>query len=92
MNKLQINIVPDEGCPRCGVTGSPKVWDSQNLCWWKCLNPDCTVGYWCPERGNEIEERASEEELRAIAERIRKEMEGITFIQVGPNEWQGVKG
>jgi hypothetical protein len=69
-----IVVVPDQGCPRCGTNGSPKVTDAENRCWWKCLGPDCTVGYWLPETG-EIEERATPEEAREMAARIKAEVD-----------------
>lgn len=81
-DNFEIMVVDDEGCPRCDTNGSPKVTDDQNRCWWKCLNRDCTVGYWLPETG-EIEERPSAEEAKEMDARIKAEVDAM-FAKRGP--------
>lgn len=51
---MRIEIVDDENCPRCNggaeFYNRPKVHDGANW-WWKCYNPACEVGYYCPDTG-----------------------------------------
>jgi hypothetical protein len=56
---MEIEVVPDEACPDCGAywghptlnfPNRPKVQDGQ-WWWWRCYNPACLVGYYCPETG-----------------------------------------
>lgn len=67
-DNITITIVPNEygTCPRCGAYAGnpdPKL-DFPNRqkvdSFWKCYNPECTVGYWDPETGV-IEEREPDE-------------------------------
>lgn len=71
---MRIRVVEDQACPRCGGEGSPKVWDTDGTCWWKCLSRECTIGYWVPEDGR-IEERPPADEAAAMAARIKAEID-----------------
>lgn len=88
-----IHVVPDEGCPRCGVNGSPKVTDADGTCWWKCLGAGCTMGYWVPGT-DRVEERLSPDEAKASAARITAEvdemMRGKTW-ELDPNSPPGIE-
>jgi hypothetical protein len=48
---ITVNVVAPEACPHCHEEGRPKIWDAQNVCWWKCYNPACNVGFYQPESG-----------------------------------------
>lgn len=62
---MEIKIVSDQPCPKCGsywgnpnknldFPNRPKTCDHLERWWWKCYNPDCKVGYYLPKTG-EIE-------------------------------------
>lgn len=73
---MDIIIVDDELCPAygCNTAGSPKVTDADGTWWWKCLNPDCHVGYWVPGT-NRWERRPSPEEEKKIAARVKAQID-----------------
>jgi hypothetical protein len=85
---IRIRIVDDENCPSCGNAGSPKVWDADGTCWWKCLSfyNDCKIAYWVPGTGR-TEMKLPPAEAARRAEEIRQEvlhsMEGRRWISQG---------
>ncbi len=84
---MKIRIVDEQPCPRCGAYwGHP----DKTLNWpnrikvddhWKCYNPECTVGFYDPETGW-IEERPTKEEELLIAERVKKQLQGMTITVI----------
>lgn len=57
---MKIEIVSDEPCPKCGAywghpepeldyPNRPKVQDENEVWWWRCYNPKCSVDYYDPE-------------------------------------------
>lgn len=80
MNEIAVTVVPDESCPGCGVTGSPKVCDEKGW-WWKCPTPHggCEVGYWLPSTG-ETEPKPAPAELRTLQQEAQSRIAGLIPI------------
>ena len=89
---MEIRIVPQENCPRCGggeeFGNRTKVGHEDGTWSWRCYNPGCTLRYYNPDTG-ETEDEPTPEEEEALQEEIRQWSEGITFTQVAENQWQG---
>ena len=81
---MQINVVPQETCPRCGggdeFYNRPKVGHEDGTWSWRCYNPDCDLRYWNPDwPGYEVDELSPEEDERLRTE-IQEWMKGSTFV------------
>jgi hypothetical protein len=57
---INIKVVPDSPCPKCGAywghptldyPNRPKVALEDGIWWWRCYNPVCAVSYYNPETG-----------------------------------------
>ncbi len=82
---MDIEIVPQELCPRCGggeeFANRPKVGHEDGSWSWKCYNPDCDLAFWNPTTGDQEDVLTPEEEA-AMKARTAEWAKSLTFIEV----------
>ncbi len=83
---IQINVVPDENCPRCGegdkFYNRPKVGHEDGTWSWRCYNPECDLRYWNPDRPGYEEDEPTPEEEEQLNSAIQGWLEGCTFVDL----------
>ncbi len=80
---IQIKIVPQQNCPRCGggeeFGNRTKVGHEDGTWSWRCYNPECDLRYWNPDWPGYYEDEPTPEEEAQLQASISKWLEGCTF-------------